>query len=89
MTHNGDESVPAAAGAAGLRLLEDARLLHWFAQNPSLLHPKLSGLPIGLTNRRNAGREGNADLQAMEKYLRYCTYPGDRCRWASVVLQGL
>jgi len=29
-------------------LLEDHRILHWFAQNMSIKHPKITQMPIGL-----------------------------------------
>lgn len=32
--------------------LDDVRLIHWFAQNIEIRHPKLTALPIGLANRQ-------------------------------------
>ncbi len=53
-------------------MLDHELLLHWFAQNPSRQHPKLTGLPVGLTDRRKVEEGGqlNGDLSKMEEYLR-------------------
>jgi len=46
ITHNSDHGV----GTQFLPLLEDPRLIHWFAQNALIRHPKLTPLPIGVAN---------------------------------------
>ncbi len=56
-------------------MMDHPLLLHWFTVNPSRRHPKLTGLPIGLSNRRMLNDpeapEPNADMEKFEKYLRY------------------
>jgi hypothetical protein len=49
ISHNGDAEV----GVDQLPWVDAARgkLAHWFAQNLTVEHPKLSPLPIGLANR--------------------------------------
>ena len=47
VTHNGDLNITERFSG----LVEDRRLLRWFAQNALLRHPKLTALPIGLENR--------------------------------------
>jgi len=47
ITHNGDEPIDDRYLAY---LNADARLIHWFAQNAMIDHPKLSALPIGIAN---------------------------------------
>ena len=67
ITHNSDYTSPYSAenvrGKHGLsrdypiqraRILENPVIARWFAQNPSLLHDKLTPIPIGLENRYNA-----------------------------------
>ena len=34
------------------QLLDDPLLLGWFAQNPSMFHPKLHAVPVGMENAR-------------------------------------
>jgi hypothetical protein len=46
ITHASDHS----ALASHQQLLEDARLIHWFAQNCEVTHPKITPIPIGLAN---------------------------------------
>jgi hypothetical protein len=47
ITHNGDLDIDESFSP----LANDARILHWFAQNALLRHPKLTAVPIGLENR--------------------------------------
>jgi hypothetical protein len=47
LTHNGDLNVGEELG----HLADDARVLHWYAQNLLIKHPKLTAIPIGLENR--------------------------------------
>lgn len=42
----GDSDLPFPIEATSL--LEDPRILHWYAQNCTVIHPKLTHLPIGL-----------------------------------------
>lgn len=46
ITHNGDVSAPGPAAM----LLEAPTVVAWWAQNPSIVHPKLHALPIGMAN---------------------------------------
>lgn len=46
ITHNGDAIVDERYRAA----LDGARIIHWFAQNAKMSHPKLTVLPIGIAN---------------------------------------
>jgi hypothetical protein len=46
LTHNSDASVDRRF----LDVLDDPRLVHWFAQNATLPHSKLSPLPLGIAN---------------------------------------
>jgi hypothetical protein len=46
--HNSDDGV----SSDDLDLLNHPQLMKWFAQNSQFAHEKLSGLPIGLTNRQ-------------------------------------
>lgn len=46
MSHNSDHRI----GARYRPLLDDVRLIHWFAQNVETEHPKLTALPIGMAN---------------------------------------
>jgi hypothetical protein len=58
ITHNSDHEI----GDEQLPWVERAgeRLVHWFAQNLVVEHPKLSPLPIGVANRQ--WPHGNAEL---------------------------
>ena len=46
ITHNSDHAI----GPEFRPALEDPRLVHWFAQNAVIRHPKLTPLPIGIAN---------------------------------------
>jgi hypothetical protein len=46
ISHNSDHGVDARFRA----VLDDPRIIHWFAQNALVHHPKLTPLPIGLAN---------------------------------------
>jgi hypothetical protein len=46
ISHNSDEAVDARF----LPALDDPRIVHWYAQNAVVEHPKLTPLPIGLAN---------------------------------------
>jgi hypothetical protein len=46
ISHNSDHGVDERFRAA----LDDARIVHWFAQNAVIRHPKLTPLPIGVAN---------------------------------------
>jgi hypothetical protein len=47
ITHNSDVTIDARL----LPLANDPRILHWFAMNLALKHPKMTAVPIGLENR--------------------------------------
>lgn len=48
ITHNADRSAPSG----NLDLLEDSRLIKWFAMNCDIQHPKLQTIPIGIANEK-------------------------------------
>lgn len=48
VSHNGDENVSRETDVS--TLVRHPLLLHWFSQNNSIQHPKISILPIGLAN---------------------------------------
>ncbi len=54
VTHQGDRNVDEGLG----RVAEHPMVLHWFAQNCMLEHPKVTPLPIGLEDR---WRHNNGD----------------------------
>ena len=47
VTHNSDYNVTESS----LSILNSDKLVHWFAQNASITHPKLTPIPIGIANR--------------------------------------
>ncbi len=47
ITHTGDLNIDGRFSG----LVDDGRILHWFAQNLIFRHPKLTAVPIGLENR--------------------------------------
>ena len=47
ITHNGDENIDSTY----VPFLEDTKIVHWFAQNCLISHPKITPLPIGLENK--------------------------------------
>jgi hypothetical protein len=57
ITHQGDLNIGAEFG----RLADHPMILHWFAQNCLLSHPKVTPLPIGLEDRwrHNNGAPGD------------------------------
>jgi len=85
ITHNSDESV----GRRYLHLLDDPRLVHWFAQNAALRHPKLSPVPLGIANAQWAHGRISDLLAAAEAappvrrrlvYSNFSTYTNPRAR---------
>ena len=48
ITHNSDK--PAPISHLSRKLLRHPLLIRWFARNPSMFHPKLHPVPIGLCN---------------------------------------
>jgi len=46
ISHNSDAGIDARFQ----RALDDPRIVHWFAQNATIEHPKLTALPIGIAN---------------------------------------
>ena len=65
ITHNSDWSRPTQPKSTAM--LDDPRLIRWFAQNVAFHHPKLASIPIGLENRfwGNSG-----DIEIMEPLLK-------------------
>lgn len=49
VTHNSDASAPSSAYRW---VLNDERILSWFASNPDYIHHKLNPIPIGFANTR-------------------------------------
>jgi hypothetical protein len=48
VTHNSDASAPGRYES----FLDDAKILHWFGQNPTIVgHSKFTAIPIGVANR--------------------------------------
>jgi len=48
VSHTGDHGVDQRF----LQALDDPKIIHWFGQNVTFRHPKLTALPIGLANSR-------------------------------------
>ena len=46
ITHNGDRNI----SEADLKYI-DNNIIHWYAQNVNIVHPKITPIPIGLENR--------------------------------------
>ncbi len=65
ITHNSDYSRPTEPKS--LQMLRHSKLIHWFAQNAAILHPKLTAIPIGLENR-HYNKSGK--IEAIEPFLR-------------------
>jgi len=63
ISHQGDVTVDASS----LGLAEDPRILHWFAQNCVVDHPKITPLPIGLEDR---WRHNNGEISDFKKLRR-------------------
>lgn len=64
ITHNSDHS----ASSVCRELLEEDRLIAWFAQNAyEVSHPKLIPIPIGLENRYNVNGDPNRVDMAIKK----------------------
>ena len=49
ITHNSDYSRPE--GRQSIQMLDNPLLIKWFVMNPSMAHPKLVPVPIGLENQ--------------------------------------
>jgi hypothetical protein len=47
ITHNGDENI----NETYLPFIMSSTVIHWFAQNTQITHPKITPLPIGLENK--------------------------------------
>jgi hypothetical protein len=67
ITHNGDMNIGPSETS-----LMDEKIIHWFAQNALVEHPKLTPIPIGLENAHyvEAGRTSlirRASAQTIEK----------------------
>jgi FkbM family methyltransferase len=48
ITHNADRSAPSG----NTDLLNDPRLIAWYAMNTDIIHPKLQPIPIGIANEK-------------------------------------
>ena len=57
ISHNSDHGVDERYRTA----LDDPRIVHWYAQNTLIQHPKLTPLPIGVAN----AQWGHGDLRAL------------------------
>ena len=60
ITHNGDQSI----GTEFVQYIDD-RLIHWFAQNVCVTHPKITPIPIGLENLYYASHGMIDDFQRL------------------------
>lgn len=73
VTHNGDYSVPVDSRSHdshfALKLLDDQNLVAWFGQNPSIIHPKLIPIPIGVENRMWHGNMSSLAAARREAFL--------------------
>lgn len=47
ITHNGDKNIDTAY----IPYFNDKKIIHWFAQNCQVAHPKLTPIPIGIENK--------------------------------------
>ncbi len=47
VTHNADHGAPGDF----VNYLDDPKIIHWFGQNPTAIHPKFTPIPIGVANR--------------------------------------
>ena len=65
VTHNSDNSVPKEKHS--LKMLEDPKLVHWFAQNAALDHPKLEPISIGIM--RQGHQDGSGQTELWDKLL--------------------
>jgi len=63
ITHQGDLNI----GEEFRAFADDPRVLHWFAQNCLLEHPKVTPLPIGLEDR---WRHNNGEYRAFMRLLK-------------------
>jgi hypothetical protein len=63
ITHGGDECITEVHR----HLLNDVRVLHWFAQNAAIRHPKLTALPKGVANLHEAHGEAKTLAEAMRQ----------------------
>jgi hypothetical protein len=50
VTHNSDYNI--TSNETCLKVLEHPKIIHWYAQNVCMNHPKLRFLPIGIANRQ-------------------------------------
>ena len=66
ISHNSDSSVPKESNS--LSMLEDPKLIHWFAQNAALAHTKLDPIPIGIMNQGH--QDGSGQLEIWDKLLK-------------------
>jgi hypothetical protein len=64
ITHNGDRNI----SEEDIELMDD-KIIHWFAQNPLIEHPKVTPIPIGLENAHywHAGKISLYKNAAIEK----------------------
>jgi hypothetical protein len=60
VTHQGDQNI----GESFAELAESPRILHWFAQNCLIEHPKVTPLPIGLEDR---WRHNNGEYRSFKR----------------------
>jgi len=48
ITHNSDTNI----NDDFIYILNNEKIIHWYSQNPCIIHPKLSMLPIGIANKQ-------------------------------------
>ena len=65
VTHNSDISVPTEPNS--LKMLENPKLIRWFAQNAAISHPKLEPIPIGIMQHGHA--DGSGQIELWDKLL--------------------
>jgi len=62
LTHNSDYNITEKY----IDLLNNSKLIHMYSQNPCIIHPKLSMLPIGIANKQ--WPHGNISLIEQHKF---------------------
>lgn len=75
ITHNADKCI----SSEHLDILNNNKIIHWYAQNTTIIHPKLTTLPIGIANSQ--WKHGNLkhltkviDLNILKTNLLYVNF---------------
>ena len=65
VSHNSDNSVPEEPSS--IKMLNDPKLIHWFAQNAAIAHAKLDPIPIGIMQQGH--QDGSGQMELWDKLL--------------------